>query len=457
MAVYDINGNVVSSGGSDDNFDTLQVNLINPSTNIVYGYRNAGNGTPYADSNACYFEIPVVYGKTYYCNILRTPVATYDGVALIAAGQTSYSLVGYDSNGTVVSNGVSSEQVITRHEGSTAHYRNYQTITIASSSVVKIRLFESIAYSLTVHNNIDGMFSEQYDYPNINTLGVEYLDRQYGNDLTIMKPSPYLGLMEQMIDDQTGKVDDIIDTNAVIRSPLNGKRIVFLGDSNMQYKMGQITTYFETYYNAKVSSYAKAGVTWEQADGDETATDFSGVGQVNQVCRDYYNSESPTILNDDIDVIIIMLGTNCNSVGTPITSEGDLTTLVGAMDWGLKKLSYYARNKKIGVMNVPRTNDTAERLALNSDTGEYYVVQGEGTKQKYVRAYAQKYCLPLFETSLMGRMIADATTREYAQQNYYFGDGVHLGTWCWEHLLPSMASWIAFEVVGYGTGNPSTV
>lgn len=444
MSIYDINGNQISSGGTSGNFDEKIVNLVD-TNKITYGYSVTDNyGTLTPKESACYFDVSAEYGRTYYCNITPTPVAGDKQKAIASSGVAGFRVLGLDENGRVVTNGVSVDQSKTYDSNGEALYNNYCVIKINDSNVVKLRVSALIVYSLTNRGDYDGMFSTEYSCPNVNSYGVDYLGYEYGNNLLEMDTSTYLGLIEKMEDDE--RATKMLNYKGINPNPIYGKKIAFLGDSNLQYKMPDITTYFKEVYGAEVvKSYAKAGHTWAQSSGDSTATDSTGVGQVNQLCADFVDDGS-NIMNDNIDIIIIMLGTNDNNWGTPITSEGDLTTAIGAMDWGLKKLAYYGRNKKIGVLNVPRTNDTAETLVLDETTGEYYIKQAETNKQKHTRAYAQKYCFPIFETALMGRMISDKVTGEYASQNYYFGDGVHIGTWCWEHLLPMICKWVAYHI-----------
>ena len=260
-----------------------------------------------------------------------------------------------------------------------------------------------------------------------------------------------LGLIvKQMISSERFQTQFLETLNNQLRSmnvkPLDGKKILLIGDSNFQYKYeanaaDSLKNYIKSTYNADVYSLAKAGATWEQVDGDSTTESYtSGVGQINWLINNHVVADTK-LLDDTYDIIIIMLGTNCTAIGTP-NDEG-ITTMCGAIDYCLKRLAYYGRNKTIGILNVPRTNDRCS--IINNGNGTYYV-NADTNKQQYVRLYANKYNIPLFESALMGRMIGDIMTTEFASQNYYFGDGVHIGTWGWNHFLPMIGKWIAYTL-----------
>ena len=51
-------------------------------------------------------------------------------------------------------------------------------------------------------------------------------------------------------------------------SPIAGKKILMLGDSNMQYSGASIKEYMESTYGCSFSVLAKAGIGWEYTGGD---------------------------------------------------------------------------------------------------------------------------------------------------------------------------------------------
>ena len=134
-------------------------------------------------------------------------------------------------------------------------------------------------------------------------------------------------------------------------SPIDGKRVHFIGDSNLQYISDELKTYMEETYDCTVTNSAYAGATWETTGG-ASSTDSSGVGQVNKAIA---NVDSSNLLTD-YDCIVIMLGTNCNAAGELTDTSDDVSTMCGAMKYCMEKLCYYGRQIPIGVI-IPIRSD----------------------------------------------------------------------------------------------------
>ena len=115
---------------------------------------------------------------------------------------------------------------------------------------------------------------------------------------------------------------NVIATGGSGGSPIEGKRVHFIGDSNLQYISDELKTYLEETYGCTVTNSAVAGATWETTGG-ASATDSSGVGQVNKAIA---NVDSSNLLTD-YDCIVIMLGTNCGTEGDLTDTSADVTTM----------------------------------------------------------------------------------------------------------------------------------
>lgn len=146
---------------------------------------------------------------------------------------------------------------------------------------------------------------------------------------------------------------NVIPSGGSFGSPIEGKRVHFIGDSNLQYISDELKTYLEETYDCTVTNSAYAGATWETTGG-ASAMDSSGVGQVNKAIA---NVDSSNLLTD-YDRIVIMLGTNCGTEGDLTDTSADVTTMCGAMKYCMEKLCYYGRKIPIGVIIPIRTDSS---------------------------------------------------------------------------------------------------
>lgn len=209
-------------------------------------------------------------------------------------------------------------------------------------------------------------------------------------------------------------------------SPIYGKRVHFIGDSNLQYIADELKTYLEATYGCIVTNSAQAGATWENPNGNvNTVTDSSsGVGQVNQVIA---NVDSSNLIVD-YDIIITMLGTNCGTLGTMDDAYSDVSNMCGAMKWCMSKLCYYGRTIKLGVIIPPKTQDTTSNTFPQ--------------KFEYVKAIAEQYSVPILDMYNASRACGESLTPDGT--DYYFGDSVHLGTNGKKHFKEIVGKWITY-------------
>ena len=216
-------------------------------------------------------------------------------------------------------------------------------------------------------------------------------------------------------------------------SPIAGKKILMLGDSNMQYSGDTIKEYMESTYGCSFSVLAKAGIGWEYTGGGiESATDVTsacGVGYVNQIVKGA--DESNLIVN--YDMVVIMLGTNCYNLGSLTDTSASFDTMCGAMRYCMEKMCYYGRQIKLGVV-IPIRSD--ENYNISETMGSM------PTKFEYVKEIARQYGVPTLNMWDNGRIIPNSYTPDGA--NYYLNDSVHLGAngnIQFQHIL---GKWIAY-------------
>ena len=136
-------------------------------------------------------------------------------------------------------------------------------------------------------------------------------------------------------------------------SPIEGKRIAMIGDSNTQYNTDTFKAYMEDTYGCTFTPLGQAGATWETTAGVD-ATDNNAVGRVNQIIAKADENKLIT----EYDMIVIMMGTNLTSMGAPTDPSSNVSTMCGAMRYCMEKLCYYGRRIPIGVIIPIRDVDS---------------------------------------------------------------------------------------------------
>lgn len=218
-------------------------------------------------------------------------------------------------------------------------------------------------------------------------------------------------------------------------SPIAGKKILMLGDSNMQYSGDSIKEYMESTYGCTFSVLAKAGIGWEYTGGDiENATDVTsacGVGYVNEIIKSI--DENKLIMG--YDKIVIMLGTNCYKMGTITDTAENFDTMCGAIRYCMEKMCYYGRQISIGVVIPIRCDENYNISATMGSMPE---------KFKLLEELARQYSIPTLNMWDSGRVIPNGYTPDGT--SYYLGDSVHLGAngnIQFQHIL---GQWLAFQL-----------
>ncbi|MBR2131490.1 MAG: SGNH/GDSL hydrolase family protein [Oscillospiraceae bacterium] len=208
-------------------------------------------------------------------------------------------------------------------------------------------------------------------------------------------------------------------------SPIEGKRIAMIGDSNTQYSGADIKSYMESTYGCAFVPLGYAGATWETTAGTG-ATDNSAVGRVNTIIA---NADSSKLITE-YDTIVIMMGTNCSAEGELTDTSADVTTMCGAMRYCMEKLCYYGRKISIGVI-IPIRSDGTKGGEMPS-------------KFEKIAEIARQFNVPTLDLWNEGRIIDNSMTPDGT--SYYLGDSVHLGANGTANLCRIMGKWIAYKL-----------
>ena len=217
---------------------------------------------------------------------------------------------------------------------------------------------------------------------------------------------------------------NVIATGGSGESPLAGKKICLIGDSNTQYSGAEFKTYFEETYGCTFVPLGYAGATWETTAGT-SATDNNAVGRVNSLIA---NAAADTSLCSDYDMILIMMGTNCSAVGTVDDTSADVSTMCGAVRYCLEKLLYYYRKSKIGVILPPQRNDGNDSQLSRNDL---------------IQQIAEEYSVATLDLNRRGQIVGDS---KLGVSSYYLQDGLHFGANGTIAFKQTVGKWIAYEL-----------
>lgn len=207
-------------------------------------------------------------------------------------------------------------------------------------------------------------------------------------------------------------------------NPIKGKKICLIGDSNTQYSGAGFKTYFEETYGCTFVPLGYAGATWETSNG-VNAMDNSAVGRVNALIA---NADADTKLCTDYDMVLIMMGTNCSSLGTVDDTSADVSTMCGAMRYCLEKLVYYYRKSKIGVILPPQRNDGND---------------GQLSRNDIIQQIAEEYAVATLDLNRRGQIVGDS---KLGVSSYYLDDGLHFGANGQIAFKQTVGKWMAYQL-----------
>ena len=220
---------------------------------------------------------------------------------------------------------------------------------------------------------------------------------------------------------------NVISIGASGESPIAGKRVALIGDSNIQYSGDAFKTYMEETYGCTFIPLGFAGATWETSAGTG-ATDNNAVGRVNNIIANADNSK----LIIEYDCIVIMMGTNCSNEGELTDTSEYVSTMCCAMKYCMEKLCYYGRQISLGVI-----------IPIRSD-GSFSAPVTMPTKFQKIEEIAKLYNVPVLNLYNEGRVIPNGLTPDGT--SYYLGDSVHLGANGNLQVERIMGKWIAYNL-----------
>lgn len=219
---------------------------------------------------------------------------------------------------------------------------------------------------------------------------------------------------------------NVISAGGSGESPITGKKIAMIGDSNTQYSADKFKTYMEETYGCTFTPLGYAGATWETNAGAD-ATDNNAVGRVNRIIA---NADSSKLITE-YDCIVIMMGTNCTTVGSLEDTSDDVSTMCGAVRYCMEKLCYYGRKISLGIiLPFHRYDETSTTMP---------------ERFQLIQEIAKEFSVPVLNLYSAGRVIPDSMTPD-AEHNYYLGDSVHLGDNGVIQVERIMGKWIAYEL-----------
>lgn len=217
---------------------------------------------------------------------------------------------------------------------------------------------------------------------------------------------------------------NVIATGGSGASPIAGKKICLIGDSNTQYSGNGFKTFFEETYGCTFVPLGYAGATWENGEG--ATHDYSAIARVNRLIA---GADVSAKLCTDYDMVLIMMGTNCTNVGTVEDTAETLTTMCGAVRYCLEKLLYYYRKSKIGVILPPQRN-------LDNE----YQIQRNDLIQKI----CEEYAVATLDLQRRGQIVGDSKLSDGS--SFYLGDGLHFGANGVIQFEETVGKWIAYEL-----------
>ena len=396
MSIYDINGNVISSGGSSG-----KVGLANLSSELV-------NEVMVIDENTPIINLLDVSKVT----VGRDDHAGYTGYRTsdyieVKAGYT-YVAQSWDKTGNT------SYDKVKLYD---ADKKYVQAFTTSGTGTIRYAIFKPtvngyIRYTYTYSETANPMVF--VGLKTTNTF-VEYTGETVQGEYFFEVASEFKDMIRR----------DVEPSN------LYGKTVYVIGDSNGDnWSSGIAKSELAKRYGCKIKSYAKYGATWESSVGvDDTATS-NAIGQWNAFVKEVGINSDYTVPNDV--VLVFMMGTNCGSkgeIGSPVSATSkDVSTAIGAENYILQQARYYLRNTSIGVI-LPwcgHTNDELKKLC------DYYKIP--------------TFDLPSIlcgDAPTSGLVRPDGTV---VSQNYMTDGGNHFASWGAKAITRIMHPWIAHQI-----------
>lgn len=206
-------------------------------------------------------------------------------------------------------------------------------------------------------------------------------------------------------------------------SPIAGKKICLIGDSNTQYSGAGLKTYFEETYGCTFVPLGYAGATWENGEGVTNV--YSAVGRVDTLIA---GADPDTKVCYDYDMVLIMMGTNCAKLGSVEDTAADVSSMCGAVRYCLEKLLYYYRKSKVGVILPPQRNDGND---------------GQLQRNDLIQKICEEYAVPTLDMNRRGQIVGDS---KLGVSSYYLADGLHFGDNGNIAFKQTVGKWMAYSL-----------
>lgn len=402
MAVYDINGNNIASGGeaNTDIFDKVYnvstiVNLLDRSKSTVGRMQSPPAINTYITGTEVSDFIYVYANNSYVCQVCDTSGALgIDGIYF------------YDDNKSYLR-----KEDVAYFVNGTYHWFIY---------VPEVSGY--IRYQYRIEDNAA---------PNPMVF--------LGNELS----TTYVAYTNGVVDlSNYSYVSNAFFKNTLQRdymqSNVYGKTVYLFGDSNMDNFNTSLRRNFQKRFGCTCTSFASYGATW--ADGTGTGNTIknrnSAIGQFNLFLEQTTIDPSTYLFPND-SAFFFMMGTNSGNVAGSIP-EGGVGAItdetcendVSAMNYVLKRMRYYGRNHPLGVF-LP------------------WACGGE--KRENLIKICEYYKIPMFDIPAMipeythtaGLVRPDGTT---VTNDYFTDGGVHLSEYGWEKFRRIAEFWMAYQV-----------
>lgn len=406
MSLYDINGNPVSSGATNDFFDVEKINIFDNAEFV--GNKRWADNRWYDFSDYSAYEIPINGVGAYYTNIVGRYstgiVSGNNGIIILDENKNVLSstnlipstLLGYDSTGAGI-------------------YDVIGTFEITDENARYLRLWH-LTESFVANPNIN---TQGYDFVESNG---EFLSFDESYDLTRMSKQVANGVMANVDSSVNSKILEQVGKP----NNLYGRRVYMIGDSNMDNWNSANKELFDQRYGCTVTSFAEYGATFEVRDGNgiETTARGSAVGQWNLILQNEPIDSETLMLPEDI-AIFFMMGTNCGTKGTEANrSDMDVTTALGAMEWVFTQISYYCRGDiPVGVI-----------LPVQSGVGHDNIIWS-----------AERHGFPYINIEKHGRQIQDNINSSIKAESFIV-TGNHIANHGWKHFRRIVHNWMAYNV-----------
>lgn len=402
MAIYDVNGNSVASGGGTDDsliFDKVYeqsavINLLDRSKSTIGRMQSPPTVNTSVSGSEVSDFIQIFANNTYVCQVNDTTGKL--GIDQIFYYNSAKTYIRKESI-TCYTDGTYHWIVYTPEDSGYMRYQYANTDTTPNPMVFIGSELSTVYVAYT-----DGIIDKTNYYYKSNSMFRNVLQRDY------------------------------------LQNNLYGRTVYWFGDSNSDnWASSEQCKAFQKKFGCTIKSYGRYGAHWSDAENGTAASGRnSAIGQYNEFLTDCAIDAS-TYLFDSNAAFFFMMGTNSGTNigelpagGVGAIEDETCQNDVSAMNYILKRMRYYGRNHPLGV---------------------FLPWSCVGTKREALIAICEYYCIPYFDIPAMipeythtkGLERPDGTT---VSNDYFTDGGVHLATYGWEKFRRIAENWMAYQV-----------